>query len=98
MTIEQFLLALAKTPRKWYLDGTRLRIPSIAVTTEPCEDGELCPINALRGRDGDALLNGLELGLTAQIAGVIIAGADFGFGSFRDKLLLACGVSNVRTR
>lgn len=89
MTLEDFLVQLGKTPRKWKIDRERIRMEDV--------DGfwGSCPITSLLGRAvwewADAAD---ELGLAPELAREIANAADCKTSKPIRKLLLeACGLT-----
>lgn len=94
MTTTEFFERLEATPRKWFLDGSKIRIPSIELCTEPCAESLTCPGNAACGEVGvtGVMFNGMESGLPPNFVDQVVYSADQKAGMYRDLLLKACGL------
>lgn len=100
MTYEQFLAALRKTPRKWYLNSSN----AIRLKAGSARDGTHCPItvfpvNGYHANRDDANTHALYLGLTEELADRLIRAADDTCDegaedtAVRIDLLRACGLA-----
>lgn len=94
MTIDQFLKALAETPRDWRLfEGVRLR------RIKPNDNVALCPISAVTTNPDHTLRpsrGGLELGLRRDVTRRMMLAADGILDddlALRKRLLRACGLT-----
>lgn len=97
MTLDQFIAKLRKTPRRWYLDGNRIR---------SIKRGKLqhCPISAVAGNNFSSMMPvgaSRHLGLSSWSSIVYAADHEIDGGTtgvIRRRLLRACGLTPPRTR